>query len=181
MRDNLYLQLAAVMAPLSLIAVGGAPAIFAPMQHEVVDVRQWLTGRDFVEMFAVAKFAPGPGAMISTLIGYHVAGWIGALVSTLALFLPSSLLCMAVARAWDKHRGKPWHKAVEEGLSPIAAGLVFAGILALFRLVHSGVLSWIVAVVVAGVMTWRAKIHPFSLLGIGVVIFLTVAFARKLI
>ncbi len=180
MRDNIYFALFAVIAPFSLVAIGGAPSIFAPLQHETVDVHQWLTGREFVEMFAVAKFAPGPGAMVSTLIGYKVAGWLGAAVATLALFLPSSILCMAVSRVWDQHRGKPWHKAVEEGLAPVAAGLVFAGILAIFRMAEAGPLSWAVAVLVAAILTWRSKVHPFLLLGVGTVIFVAAALVRMI-
>ena len=172
MRDNIYLTIIAVFAPFSLVAIGGAPSIFAPLQKETVDTLHWLTGREFVEMFAVAKFAPGPGAMISTLIGYKVAGWLGALVSTLALFLPSSVLCMGVATVWNQHRGKPWHRAIQQGLSPIAAGLMLAGVLAIFRLAQAGPLSWAVAVAVAGILSWRAKAHPFALLFLGVVVFL---------
>ena len=171
MRENIYLSLAMVMAPLSLAAIGGAPSIFAPMQHETVDIYHWLTAREFVEIFAVAKFAPGPGAMVSTLIGYKAAGWLGALVATLSLFLPSSLLCLAVSQAWNKHRGKRWHKAVEEGLGPIAAGLMFAGVLAIFRLAEAGPLSWLVAVVIAVILSLRAKAHPFALLALGAGVF----------
>jgi chromate transporter len=171
MRENIYLSLALVMAPLSLAAIGGAPSIFAPMQHETVDIYHWLTAREFVEIFAVAKFAPGPGAMVSTLIGYKVAGWLGALVSTLALFLPSSLLCLAVTQAWNRHRGKLWHKAVEDGLGPIAAGLMFAGVLAIFRLAEAGPLSWLVAIVVAVILSLRSKVHPFALLALGAAVF----------
>ena len=172
MRDNIYLSLIWVMAPFSLVAIGGAPSIFAPLQKETVETLHWLTARDFVEMFAVAKFAPGPGAMVSTLIGYKVAGWTGALVSTLALFTPSSLLCLAVTNVWNQHRGKTWHKAIEEGLAPIAAGLMLAGVLAIFRLAKAGPLSWTVAVLIAGILSFRGRAHPFALLGIGAAIFL---------
>ena len=172
MRDNVYLTMLYVFAPFSLMAIGGAPSIFAPLQKETVDTLHWLTGREFVEMFAVAKFAPGPGAMISTLIGYKVAGWTGAAVSTLALFVPSSILCMGVATVWNQHRGKPWHKAIEEGLAPIAAGLMFAVVLAIFRLAHAGPLSWAVAAVVAAILSFRARAHPFALLGLGAAVFL---------
>ena len=177
MRDNVYLTMLYVFAPFSLMAIGGAPSIFAPLQKETVDTLHWLTGREFVEMFAVAKFAPGPGAMISTLIGYKVAGWTGAIVSTLALFVPSSILCMGVATVWNQHRGKVWHKAIEDGLSPIAAGLMFAGVLAIFRLAKAGPLSWGVAVVVAAILSWRARAHPFALLGLGAGVFLLAMYA----
>jgi chromate transporter len=171
MRDNDYLSLALIMSSLSIIAVGGAPGILAPMQRETVDVHHWITARDFVEMFAITKFAPGPGAMTATLIGYKVAGWTGALVATLALFIPSSALCLAVSRVWTAHRGRPWRRAVEEGLAPIAAGLMLSGGFVIFRLSNAGFLSWGAAVAVALVISRWAKVHPFVLLVIGAVIF----------
>lgn len=170
-----YLALVAVLVPFSLVAIGGGPAIFAPLQHESVEVRHWLTAREFIELFAIARVAPGPGSMLSTLIGWKVAGWSGALVATLAMFVPSSILCVAVARVWSRYRGRAWHHALEEGLAPIGTGLMFSGALAIFRLADAGPLAWGTAGVVAAMLTWRPKMHPFILLGGGAALFAAVS------
>jgi chromate transporter len=107
---------------------------------------------------------PGPSSLLVTLIGWKVAGLIGAFVATLALYLPSSLLCYGVAHVWDRHRGKSWHTALEGGLAPVGAGLVFAGIWTLLRLSEAGPLSYAIVVAVAALLTWRPKLHPFVLL-----------------
>jgi chromate transporter len=172
MRDNDFISLILIMGSLSLIAVGGAPSVLAPMQREAVDVHHWLTAREFVEMFAITKFAPGPGAMTSTLIGYKVAGWMGAVVATLAFFVPSSIVCLAVSRVWTKHRGRPWRLAVEEGLAPIAAGLMLSGGVVIFRMSDAGPLAWTAAGAVALVLSRWTKVHPFVLLIVGAAIFL---------
>ena len=44
MRDDLF-ALTIVIAPLSLVAIGGASGIYAPLQHETVDVYHWLSAR----------------------------------------------------------------------------------------------------------------------------------------
>ena len=75
-------------------------------------------------MFAIARVTPGPGSMITTLIGWKVAGLAGALVATLALFVPACIGCFVAARAWNKYRGTEWHTAIETGLRPVAAGIV---------------------------------------------------------
>jgi chromate transporter len=160
MRENLLLNLVVVLAPLSLAAIGGASGIYAPLQHEVVEVRGWLTPREFLDLFAIARITPGPSSLIVTLIGWKLAGLLGALVATLAMYVPSSLLCYGVARVWDRHRGKPWHTALEQGLAPVGAGLVFAGLWALLRLSEAGPLSYAIIVSVAGLMTWRPRLHP---------------------
>ncbi len=171
MRDNPLLALVYVFAPFSLLSIGGGPSIFAPMQHETVDVWQWLTAREFIDLFAIARTAPGPGAMLTTLIGWKVAGWWGALAATLALFGPASLLCYFAARLYDRHRGHQWHTAIESGLAPIAVGLIFAGALAVMNLSGGRPMTWVVALAAGAVMSWRPKLHPFIVLGLAAAVF----------
>ena len=85
MSDNPLIALIIVIAPLSLVALGGASAIYAPLQHQAVDVYHWITGREYLELFAIARVTPGPGSMLTTILGWRVAGLAGALVATLAL------------------------------------------------------------------------------------------------
>jgi chromate transporter len=174
MRDSDLLTLAAILAPLSIASIGGASSVYAPLQHQTVDVQGWLTGHEFVELFAIARVTPGPGTMLATLIGWKVAGFAGALTATLALFLPATLLCYAIARVWNRYRGKPWHAAVEQGLAPIGAGLLFAGVLAILRIGAGGPLSWATAAGVAGLLVWRPYLHPFALLIGGGLLFVAV-------
>src|SRR5580700_9145804 len=177
MREGTLATLVAILAPLSVAAIGGASSIYAPLQHQTVDVLGWLTPQEFVELFAIARVTPGPGSMLATLIGFKVAGLAGAAVATLALFLPSSLICFAVARIWSRYRGRPWHQAFEDGLAPIGAGLLFAGVLAMLRLGTTGplwLLSWGVAAAAAALLTWRARLHPFALLFGGAALFVAV-------
>src|SRR5580704_19067520 len=160
MREGTLATLGAILAPLSVAAIGGASSIYAPLQHQTVDVLGWLTPQEFVELFAIARVTPGPGSMLATLIGYKVAGLAGAAVATLALFLPSSLICFAVARVWSRYRGRPWHQAFEDGLAPIGAGLLFAGVAAVLRLGASGPpwpLSWGMAATGAALLTLRPR------------------------
>jgi chromate transporter len=163
-RDNILLNLVVVLAPLSIAAIGGATGIYAPLQHQAVEVRQWLTPREFLDLFAIARVTPGPSSMLATLIGWKVAGLAGAVVATLALYIPSSALCYAVAQVWHRHRGKGWHTALERGLAPVGAGLIFAGLLAILRLSDAGPVTFAIVAVVAALLTWRPRLHPFPLL-----------------
>jgi len=158
--SNPLWALVTVFAPLSLASVGGGTATLPAMQHQAVDVQHWLTAREFVDLFAVARLAPGPGSMLVTLIGWKVFGWSGALIATLAMFVPSSLLCYAVTRAWTQYKGKMWHTALEQGLAPIGTGLLAAGVLAMFQLMGMGWPALLVAAAVAAVMMWRPRFQP---------------------
>src|ERR1700756_3663240 len=127
------LALALVFAPLSLLSIGGGASLLAEIEHQSVAVQGWTTQREFANLFAISRAAPGPGSMLSTLIGWKVAGVAGALDATIAFYLPSSLLVYAAARLWGRWRGSVWHSAVERGLAPIAAGLILAGGIAVLR------------------------------------------------
>jgi chromate transporter len=174
MRLDVLVSLIAVFTPLSLAAVGGVSSVFASIQHQSVEVRHWVTNREFVELFAIARGAPGPGSMLVTLIGWKAAGWAGAITATLALYLPSSLLALAVSKVWGHFAGRAWHKALQAGLAPVGTGLMIAGIAAIFQAAGTGLLSWIVAAGAALAMNFFPNISPLLLLGAGGAVFLAV-------
>jgi len=171
MREGALWPLIAVFVPFSLVSIGGGPSIFAAIQVQSVEVQHWTSAREFVDIFAISRAAPGPGSMLVTLIGWKAGGWAGAIVATLALFAPSSLLCFWVAKTWGRYRDRPWSRALEAGLAPIGTGLIFAGILAIFRVAGGGALSAGVAIA-AGVALWRLpKLHPLIVLAVGGAVF----------
>ncbi len=170
MRTDQLWPLTVVFVSFSLSSIGGGTSLFAPMHHQAVDIHQWITSQDFVDLFAISRAAPGPGSMLATLIGWKIDGLLGALVATLALFVPSSILVYFVARVWNRYRGRKWHSALEHGLAPIATGLISAGTLAIARVGGEGVLSWVVAVGSALILA-RFAVHPLFLLAAGAAIF----------
>ena len=124
--ESIYLTLFKVFAPLSLISIGGGQSIVGDIHHQAVDVHHWLTQGRFIDLFAISRAAPGPGALLTTLIGWDVSGFTGALVASLALFVPSSLLAYLVTRAWHGKREEPWYRWVQAGLSLPALGVLAA-------------------------------------------------------
>jgi chromate transporter len=165
MPDDLrtLLTLAVVFVPLSLLSIGGGASLLADMEHQSVAVQGWTTPREFADLFAISRAAPGPGTMLSALIGWRAAGWAGAITATVALYLPSSLLAYGAARLWGRWRGSSWHSAIERGLAPIAAGLIVSGGIAVSRLSSAGGAVW-VAVGVATVLLMRwPRLHPLAL------------------
>jgi len=158
-----------VFAPLSLVSIGGGPAILAEMQRQAVGVHGWVTQGEFGDLFAISRAAPGPGALLATLIGWQAAGWRGALIVSFAFFLPSSMMVYVAAHFWNRWRGSAWHAALEEGFAPVAAGLVLAGALAVLQ--SDAAPAWGIALTVAICRLWRPNLHPLALLGLGGVFF----------
>ena len=127
------LALVLVFAPISLVSLGGGPSVFAEMQRQSVEVHGWLSDERFLELFAVSRAAPGPGSLVAALVGWEAAGFPGALVAALALYLPSSLLLLVLGLWWRRGGDAPLRRAVERGLAPVAVGLIFAGVVTLAR------------------------------------------------
>jgi chromate transporter len=171
---RLLTALALVFGPLSLFSIGGGASLLAEIEHQSVSVHHWTTQREFADLFAISRAAPGPGTMLSTLIGWKVAGWSGALVATIALYLPSCLLAFVAARLWGRWRGSRWHGAIERGLAPIAAGLVLAGGLAVLE-AAGGAAVWAAAAVATIVLLRWPRLNPLYLFAMSGALFALVA------
>jgi chromate transporter len=127
-----------VFAPLSIATVGSGQAIIADMERQVVDVHHWMTHVQFVNDFAIARLAPGPGSLLATLIGWQVGGATGAIVATLALFGPTAFLMYGIAHLWTRHNNARWQAALQAGLRPVAAGLILAAVYVLLNGLDGG-------------------------------------------
>src|SRR3954447_20316689 len=125
--SDTLIALGFVFAPLSLLSFGGGNAVIADIAQQAITVQGWTSEREFADLFALSRAAPGPGSMLTALIGWKAAGLPGALIATIALYAPGGLLVFAASRVWHRWRGSPWHTAVEKGMAPIAAGLFLSG------------------------------------------------------
>ena len=83
-------------AALWFVAVGGPSAILPDIHRYVVDAHQLLSNREFADIYTRAQAAPGPNVMYTTLIGWHLAGWSGALATTVSLLVPATTLTLVV-------------------------------------------------------------------------------------
>ena len=114
------LALVLVFVPLSLLSIGGGASLLADMEYQSVTVHGWTTAREFADLFAISRAAPGPGTMLSTLIGWKAAGCAGAVTATVALYLPSSLLVYGAAgygnggaaRSGTRQSSAVWHRSL---------------------------------------------------------------------
>lgn len=160
------LQLIALFAGLSMLAFGGGAGVIPDMQRAAVDQHHWLTAREFLDMFAISRAAPGPGSLIVVLIGLKAAGVAGAAASFVAMFAPPSLAVHVLARYWHQAARSAWRAVVERALAPIAVGLTFASGLSLMRGTEHGWLPWGVTIVSAAVFS-LTETNPILLLALG--------------
>lgn len=159
-------ELAGVFGQLSLVSVGGINAVLPELKRQVVERHGWMSAADFAALYALAQAAPGPNMLVSTLIGWHVAGIAGALAATGALIGPCAVLTFLVAGAWHRFRDRPWRLLVQAGLMPVTAGLVVAAAVVLSEATaisagHAGLIA------VAAALLAATRLHPLWVLGAG--------------
>jgi chromate transporter len=144
---------------LSLFAIGGASTVVPEMQRQMVEIRGWLTDRQFGELYAIAQAAPGPNVMFVALLGHFIAGAPGAIVTTVAMCGPTCFLAYGVSRVFERFRAARLTVAIQAGLVPVTIGLIAASALIIARASDH---SWgAVAVTAAtfGLATWT-RISP---------------------
>lgn len=167
--NGTLLALATIFSQLSLLAFGGGNTILPEMQRQVVQVHQWMSAEQFSSLFALAQAAPGPNMMIVTMIGWHVAGWPGFLVSTVAKFGPSSLVTVATLHAWDRFKDRPWRRYVQLGMAPVTVGLVASSAALISHASNHTVIQWAITAACA-TLAYPTRLHPLWLLGAGAII-----------
>jgi chromate transporter len=160
-----------IFAPLSLVSIGGGPSVIAEMQHQVVAGHGWISQREFADLFAISRAAPGPGALLASMVGWKTAGGVGVVVVSLAFFLPSCILLYGAARVWDRWRGSPVLGAIESGLEPITIGLILAGAYSILQSETQYAAGWAIALLVAACRITMSRLHPLLLIGAGAAAF----------
>jgi chromate transporter len=161
----LVLQVLALFSLLSVLAVGGGAAVIPEMKALTVGPAPWLTADQFGQFYSLGQLAPGPNMLMVSVIGYHVAGYPGALAALLGFFVPAGVITFFAGRLWDRFAGSPWRTALAHGLGPMTIGLMLAGIVSIERSVMEGEgwLPYAIAAAVALILP-RVKINPIVLI-----------------
>jgi chromate transporter len=165
----ILLELGLYFALLGLLTFGGVSSVMPEMQRYIVDVKGWTTATDFMQLFAVAQAAPGPNVLITSLIGYRVAGFAGSLVALFAMCLPAAALAWVVSGLWERFRHSPWRSVIQRALAPLVVGLIFAGGYIIATPHSPDWRLWLIALLTAGGML-ATRLNPLWLLAGGAVL-----------
>ncbi|HXX84848.1 MAG TPA: chromate transporter [Casimicrobiaceae bacterium] len=159
------IELARQFGLLSFLAIGGVNALIPEIYRRVVDVEQWISSAEFAQAFAISQAAPGPNLLIVSVIGWKVYGFLGALVATVALCAPASVLTFGVAHVWDRFRDAPLRAAIQRALAPITVGLVLASGYILARAADETLAAYAITVATA-LLALVTRVHPLWFLAV---------------
>jgi chromate transporter len=150
-------------ALLSLFAIGGASTVVPEMQRQMVDIRGWLSDRQFSELYAIAQAAPGPNRMFVALLGHYIAGAPGAIVSTVAMCGPTCFLAYGVQRTFERFRAARLVVAIQAGLVPVTIGLIASSALIIARASDHDWSAFAVTAAAFALATWT-RLSPLLVL-----------------
>lgn len=130
----IYLDLFLGFLKVGCFAFGGAYGAI-PLIRDVVMSYGWLSEEMLTYMIAVSESTPGPIMVnLATYVGSSQAGFLGAVLATLAVVLPSFLIILLVTALLKSVLKNKYVQAILRGLKPCVIGIVLAtGIYMVFR------------------------------------------------
>ena len=127
-------DLAKLFLRLGFTAFGGPAAHIAMMRHEVVERRQWLTNKDFLDLLAATNLIPGPNSTEMAIhLGYKHGGKAGLIVAGTCFILPASLIVAAIAWAYVQYGDTPQLDWLMYGIGPVVIAIIVQALVKLGR------------------------------------------------
>ena len=158
---------------LSLLAVGGAITTAPDMHRFVVDEHHWISDAQFSASIAIAQAAPGPNVLFVAVVGWNVAGPLGALATMSGTLLPSTALTLFATRWGSRRREARGVRAFTTGLTPLTIGLLVAtGWVLAKPYVGQGQhpLGAVLVIAVSVLLMMRTRVSPMWIVGFGAVV-----------
>lgn len=170
-------ELFIVFFKLGAVTIGGGVAMLPLLQDILIKEKKWFTEEEFLDTVAVTQSLPGVIAInIATYVGYKKRGFLGSLVSTIGVALPSFVLILLMASGISAIGDSSVVKGAMSALRATALGLI---IVAVIRLVPAAIKSkWgVLAAIASFVMIVVFDINT----AIVILIFLVLGIASALV
>jgi chromate transporter len=172
-----YWQLFWSFFKIGAVLYGSGYVLIAFMQTEFVQNLGWLTNQQLLDAIVVGQITPGPLFTSATFVGYLLGGVPGAVIATLAIFLPAFILVAIVRPFVPRLRQSPWFSGLLDGVNVVSLALIIGVTIGLGRVSLIDPLTIAIATLTLIVLL-RFKINSTWLVAGGALIGL-VAFALR--
>ncbi len=120
----MLLSLFLTFAKIGLFTFGGGYAMIALIEDTCVKKKQWITHDEMMNVTVIAESTPGPIAInCATFVGYKQKGFIGSVIATLGMILPSFLIIFMISSFLDNFLEITWIANAFKGIK-IAVGIL---------------------------------------------------------
>lgn len=110
---------------LSAFTFGGGYVIISLMKKKFVDDLKWMEEQEMLNLAAIAQSSPGAVAVnASILVGYRVAGFLGAVVTILGTILPPFVILSVISLFYIAFRDNVVVNAVLKGMQAGVAAVI---------------------------------------------------------
>jgi chromate transporter len=167
--QQVLVQILAFFTKAGAFVFGSGLAIVPFLHQGIVEQFRWLNEQQFVDAVAVAMITPGPVVITVVFIGYLVAGFAGAVMAAIGIFLPVYLFTIIPAPWFSRNRDNPQLKAFVHGATAAATGAIAGAVVVIaLRTIHD-VPTAVVALASLAVL-WRFKIpEPILVTAAGII------------
>jgi len=164
---GLALSLAFIFLRIGAVTFGGGFVMIPEIENEVVNSHHWLTHQEFADATALGQITPGPVLIMATFVGYRVAGILGALFSTLCVFLPSFAMTIAAGSSFRRFRTNRQMQAFLRGVAPAVTGLLAAAAWSVARSGIHTIIGALMAIVIVVILFRYRPNALYVLMGAG--------------
>ena len=140
------------------VLFGSGYVLVAFLEGGLVHDYGLLSQRQLLDAIAIGQFTPGPVLSTATFIGYVISGVPGAVVSTIAIFLPSFFFVAALNPIVPRLRHSPWTSAFLDAVNVSSVALMLAVVVKLGQTTLTGFPAWLIALAAVGV-SFRWKVN----------------------
>lgn len=147
-----------IFLKIGMFTLGGGYAMVPLIEQEIVEVNQWMTEDEFLDILAMAQSLPGPLAVnTATFVGYRLKQTKGAAVCCLGTVMPSFMIILTIASLLTNFYENPLLLKFFKGVRPAVAGLILTAVFKLKKGIDASFFSVIVvllAIVCVAIMSW---------------------------
>jgi chromate transporter len=136
-----------IFLKIGVIAFGGGYVMIPILQWDMVDRLGWLTLRQFLDGILLGFATPGPIVITATFIGYWIKGLVGAVIGTVAIFLPPILIIIFLSPYYLWVKETRWMRPVIQGILCALVGML---ILVVIQMGRASLVNWQSWIIMAG-------------------------------
>lgn len=135
------------MLKIGLFTFGGGYAMINLLENEFVEKRKWLNNDEFMDLVTIAESTPGPIAInCATYIGYKTEKFLGAIMATIAMCIPSFVIIFVISLFFDKFLENKYFAAAFKGIQICVLFLIFCAGLKMAKKIKKSVFNIIIFV-----------------------------------
>ncbi|MDM1391128.1 chromate efflux transporter [Myroides marinus] len=149
------MQLFWIFLKIGAILYGSGYVLFAFLDTELVQTGL-LTRQQLIDAIAVGQFTPGPVFSSVTFIGFQINGISGAILSTIAIFIPSFILVALLNPLMKKLRNSKGLSAFLDAVNVTSIALIIAVCLTMTKDIITNWQSIIIALL-SGIVVFKFK------------------------